>query len=140
MQFIQQIIDMFSLEWQPEDFVPFIEYKPNLDTYQWIGAGRDSDTRLGDLCKFWLYNLNNISSKLTVVQDEVLSINTSPIPSTTDIISTIEVSETDSSISLAAPLLDSWIVTSSNAKERAIFQNQVCFNIINILIISTILN
>lgn len=131
---------MFSLEWQPEDFVPFIEYKPSLDTYQWIGASRDSDTRLGDLCKCWLHNLNSTSSKFNVIKDEKLSINMSPVPSTTDIISTIEVSETDSSISLPTPLLDTWIVTSSNAKERAIFQSQVCVNTIYILITSTILN
>lgn len=121
---------MFCLEWQPEDFVPFIEYKPSLDTYQWIGAGRDSDTRLGDLCKCWLHNLNNISSKLKIAKDDVIGINTSPILSTTDIISTIEVSETDSLISLPTPLLDTWIVTPSNAEERVLFQEQVCFNII----------
>lgn len=114
------------LEWQPEDFVPFIEYKPNLDTYQWIGAGRDSDTRLGELCNCWLNNLNNISSKLkTNVKEEVTSSIKSPTLSTTDIISKIEISETDSSISLFTPLLDTWIVTPSNTEERVVFQAQV---------------
>ncbi|CAH1738658.1 unnamed protein product [Aphis gossypii] len=111
-------------EWQPEDFVPYIEYKPNLDIYQWIGAGRDSDTRLGDLCKCWLHNLNNISSKLKSINDDVIGIKNVPIPSTTDIISKIEMSETDSTIPIPLPLLDTWIVTPSNDEERAIFQAQ----------------
>lgn len=51
--------------------------------------------------------------------------NNSPIPSTTDVISTIEMSETDSSIPLPTPLLDTWIVTPSNTEERAVFQAQV---------------
>lgn len=39
---------------QPDDFVPYIEYKPQLDMYQWIGAGRDSDVLLANLCNYWL--------------------------------------------------------------------------------------
>lgn len=39
---------------QPDDFVPYMEYKTNLDVYQWIGAGRDSDTLLSAICSFWL--------------------------------------------------------------------------------------
>ncbi|ERL94407.1 hypothetical protein D910_11686, partial [Dendroctonus ponderosae] len=39
---------------QPDDFVPYMEYKLNLDVYQWIGAGRDSDPLLSNLCNFWL--------------------------------------------------------------------------------------
>jgi len=118
-------VQHISPEWQPEDFVPFIEYKPNLDTYQWIGAGRDSDTRLGELCHCWLHNLNNINLKLKNAKEEIIDSN-SPISSTTDIISKIEISETDPSISLLTPLLDTWIVTPSNTEERAIFQVQVC--------------
>lgn len=121
----------FLVEWQPEDFVPFIEYKPSLDTYQWIGAGRDSDTRLGELCECWLHNLNNISSKLKSVKEEVMGIKNLPTPSTTDIISTIEMADNDLSISLPTPLLDTWIVTPSSAEERAIFQAQVCIILIN---------
>lgn len=47
------------------------------------------------------------------------------IPSTKDIISTIEMTETDSSISLPTQLLDTWIVTPSSVEERANFQAQV---------------
>ncbi|CAG9762803.1 unnamed protein product [Ceutorhynchus assimilis] len=39
---------------QPDDFVPYMEYKTPLDVYQWIGAGRDSDQLLSNLCTFWL--------------------------------------------------------------------------------------
>lgn len=39
---------------QPDDFVPYIEHKVQLNIYQWIGASRDSDYRLFDLCQYWL--------------------------------------------------------------------------------------
>ncbi|CAG9819612.1 unnamed protein product [Phaedon cochleariae] len=39
---------------QPDDFVPYMEYKSSLDVYQWIGAGRDSDNLLSSICNFWL--------------------------------------------------------------------------------------
>lgn len=39
---------------QPEDFVPYLEFKPMLHAYQWIGAGRDSDNLLSPLCQYWL--------------------------------------------------------------------------------------
>lgn len=39
---------------QPEEFVPYMEYKPMLKVYQWIGAGRDGDNLLSPLCQYWL--------------------------------------------------------------------------------------
>lgn len=97
-----------------------------MDTYQWIGAGRDSDNRLGELCNCWLHNLNNISSKLKSIKEDVISSNiNSPTPPATDIITKVDISETDSSISLPTPLLDTWIVTPSNVEERLDFQDQV---------------
>lgn len=39
---------------QPDDFVPYIEPKPHLQIYQWIGAGRDTDSHLLPLYRFWL--------------------------------------------------------------------------------------
>lgn len=60
------------------------------------------------------------------IKEEVVGIKNLPIPSTTDIISTIEMADNDSSISLPTPLLDTWIVTPSSSEERAIFQAQVC--------------
>lgn len=65
------------------------------------------------------------------VKEEVIGIQNLPTPSTADIISTIEMSDTDSSISLPTPLLDTWIVTPSSAEERAIFQAQVSLILIN---------
>lgn len=39
---------------QPEDYVPYLEYKAPLRIYQWIGAGRDTDQHLLPLNRFWL--------------------------------------------------------------------------------------
>lgn len=46
-----------------DDFVPYIEYKINLNIYQWIGAGRDTDNHLLALCKKWLVK-KSISDKV----------------------------------------------------------------------------
>ncbi|XP_032517867.2 nuclear factor related to kappa-B-binding protein isoform X2 [Danaus plexippus] len=37
----------------PEDFVPYLQYIPETEMYQWIGAGRDCDALLGRLCERW---------------------------------------------------------------------------------------
>lgn len=47
---------------QPEDFVPYIEYKSHLNIYQWIGAGRDTDNHLVPLCKYWLSRRNDMGT------------------------------------------------------------------------------
>ncbi|XP_075976677.1 uncharacterized protein LOC142976945 isoform X2 [Anticarsia gemmatalis] len=38
----------------PDDFVPYLQYLPETQMYQWIGAGRDCDAILGRLCERWL--------------------------------------------------------------------------------------
>ncbi|XP_065355025.1 nuclear factor related to kappa-B-binding protein [Calliphora vicina] len=38
----------------PDEYVPYIEHKMQLNIYQWIGAGRDSDNRLSELCTLWM--------------------------------------------------------------------------------------
>lgn len=48
---------------QPDDFVPYVEFKPNLNIYQWIGAGRDSDQHLKHLCEYWLTRRNEMGIK-----------------------------------------------------------------------------
>lgn len=48
---------------QPDDFVPYIEFKANLNIYQWIGAGRDSDQHLKQLCEYWLKRRNEMGVK-----------------------------------------------------------------------------
>ncbi|XP_063706103.1 nuclear factor related to kappa-B-binding protein isoform X2 [Culicoides brevitarsis] len=47
---------------QPEDFVPYLEYKAHLNIYQWIGAGRDADNNLVPLCKYWLSRRNDMGT------------------------------------------------------------------------------
>ncbi|XP_050315502.1 nuclear factor related to kappa-B-binding protein [Anthonomus grandis grandis] len=58
---------------QPDDFVPYMEYKMNLDVYQWIGAGRDSDQLLNNLCTFWLQH--RTESKMTKPMDIEIDIS-----------------------------------------------------------------
>lgn len=47
----------------PSDFVPYLEFKSQLNMYQWIGAGRDSDTRMSALSDFWMMHRNDGSIK-----------------------------------------------------------------------------
>lgn len=51
---------------QPEDFVPYIEYKQTLQIYQWIGAGRDSDQHLMPLCDYWLLRRSEMGMTTSV--------------------------------------------------------------------------
>uniref|UniRef100_A0A1B0DAG3 Uncharacterized protein n=1 Tax=Phlebotomus papatasi TaxID=29031 RepID=A0A1B0DAG3_PHLPP len=48
---------------QPEDYVPYLEYKVNLDIYQWIGAGRDTDQHLIPLCAYWLSRKHEMGTR-----------------------------------------------------------------------------
>lgn len=48
---------------QPEDFVPYLEFKSNLNIYCWIGAGRDNDVRMMNLYKYWLIRRNEMGVK-----------------------------------------------------------------------------
>ncbi|CRK96918.1 CLUMA_CG010308, isoform A [Clunio marinus] len=48
---------------QPEDFVPYLEFKSQLNIYQWIGAGRDSDTRMVSLYQYWLSRRHEMGIK-----------------------------------------------------------------------------
>lgn len=54
----------------PHEYVPYIEHKTNLNIYQWIGAGRDSDARLSALCNYWMQRKNdhNISKTTAAVK------------------------------------------------------------------------
>ena len=45
-----------------KDFVPYVEYKSNIEMYQWIGAGRDSDILLVPLFDFWLDNIGTYTA------------------------------------------------------------------------------
>ncbi|XP_044256104.1 nuclear factor related to kappa-B-binding protein isoform X1 [Tribolium madens] len=59
-----------SLE-QPDDFVPYMEYKIPLDMYQWIGAGRDSDALLAPLCTYWLEHRSEAKSNKEKDKEEI---------------------------------------------------------------------
>ncbi|XP_012161990.1 uncharacterized protein LOC101457654 [Ceratitis capitata] len=50
---------------QPDEYVPYIEFKPQQNIFQWIGAGRDSDARLLTLCNFWLQRRCETSDRKT---------------------------------------------------------------------------
>lgn len=63
---------------QPDDFVPYMEYKTAMDVYQWIGAGRDSDTLLSTLCTFWLdHRTENKQHVETVKEKEEIDVEIS---------------------------------------------------------------
>ncbi|KAF2900365.1 hypothetical protein ILUMI_05821 [Ignelater luminosus] len=55
---------------QPDDFVPYIEFKAKIDMYQWIGAGRDSDSLLSPLCQYWLEHRNQMKPALTTKEKD----------------------------------------------------------------------
>ncbi|KAL1138746.1 hypothetical protein AAG570_008808 [Ranatra chinensis] len=69
-----------SLEILPDDYVPYMEYKPTCGAYQWIGAGRDSDHRLVMLCSVWLERgADRTCSTATIVTATATPFET-PIP------------------------------------------------------------
>ncbi|XP_037821372.1 nuclear factor related to kappa-B-binding protein [Lucilia sericata] len=49
----------------PDEYVPYIEHKVQLNIYQWIGAGRDSDNRLTELCTLWMEKRKQPSDRQT---------------------------------------------------------------------------
>ncbi|XP_017856044.1 PREDICTED: nuclear factor related to kappa-B-binding protein isoform X2 [Drosophila arizonae] len=55
-QLLQSAVSFLSGDFVglPAEYVPYIEHKTQLNIYQWIGAGRDSDARLQTLCQYWL--------------------------------------------------------------------------------------
>lgn len=64
---------------QPDDFVPYLEFKSQLNIYQWIGAGRDSNVRMKSLCQYWLSRREemgiraNNSIKYKVINKTIIS-------------------------------------------------------------------
>lgn len=48
---------------QPDDYVPYLEYKAHLKIYQWIGAGRDTDQHLLPLCEYWFLRKHEMGVK-----------------------------------------------------------------------------
>lgn len=63
-QMLQSAVNFLSGDFTtlPSEYVPYIEHKTQLNIYQWIGAGRDSDSRLQALCQYWLQRRNEESA------------------------------------------------------------------------------
>ncbi|KAM7362929.1 uncharacterized protein ACRADG_000035 isoform 1-T2 [Cochliomyia hominivorax] len=59
----------------PDEYVPYIEHKVQLNIYQWIGAGRDSDTRLSELCTLWMEKRKQPNDKHNTSSNSSLSAN-----------------------------------------------------------------
>jgi hypothetical protein len=100
------------LDAQPEDFVPYVEYKANLQTYQWIGAGRDSDSHLQPLCQHWLDHRDEMTTR-PVKEEEVEE----------------EMGEGIGEERAASPppprCPTTWVVRPSTAEEKECFREQV---------------
>lgn len=100
---------------QPDDFVPYIEFKPNLSIYQWIGAGRDSDQHLKQLCEYWLTRRSEMGIKLQVkIEAEAIRSKPSSVVS-------IEESRSSSTERVASPppprCPTNWIVQKASPEE-----------------------
>lgn len=57
---------------QPDEYVPYLEFKSQQNIFQWIGAGRDSDTRLSKLCLYWLQR-REISDRMPSAACQVIT-------------------------------------------------------------------
>nr|XP_014097055.2 uncharacterized protein LOC106622416 isoform X1 [Bactrocera oleae]XP_014097056.2 uncharacterized protein LOC106622416 isoform X1 [Bactrocera oleae]XP_014097057.2 uncharacterized protein LOC106622416 isoform X1 [Bactrocera oleae] len=57
---------------QPDEYVPYLEFKSQQNIFQWIGAGRDSDTRLSKLCLYWLQR-REISDRMPTATCQVIT-------------------------------------------------------------------
>lgn len=107
---------------QPEDFVPYLEYKAHLNIYQWIGAGRDTDNNLVPLCNYWLSRRNDmgtnksfVPSKSNLLVGDLMNMN-----SQSD-----DGSSLDRSISPPpARFPTEWTVTKATSEEIEDFQEQ----------------
>lgn len=100
----------------PTEYVPYIEYKLNLDIYQWIGAGRDSDAKLTMLCETWLKNKDEVAAR--VVEDESL------LPFTLNDDYDFKHEQTAASPSFTRYQTD-WVVKPSSLEEKEDFRKQV---------------
>lgn len=113
---------------QPEEFVPYLEYKANLQIYQWIGAGRDSDQHLRPLCEYWLKRRNEMGTKPPPKhQTEPGSIKSKHSNSSLDLEESLSNSG-NSTERLASPppprCPTSWMVNKASAAEIAEFREQ----------------
>lgn len=57
---------------QSDEYVPYLEFKSQQNIFQWIGAGRDSDTRLSKLCLYWLQR-REVSDRVPTAPSQVIT-------------------------------------------------------------------
>ncbi|XP_062544809.1 nuclear factor related to kappa-B-binding protein isoform X2 [Armigeres subalbatus] len=110
---------------QPDDFVPYIEHKIQLNIYQWIGASRDSDHRLLDLCQYWLrrryemgIRIQSKPMKVTSTKQKYASPNSS---------TTIEDDDGSSERTISPPpprYPTDWSVRKATEEEMQLFREQ----------------
>lgn len=107
---------------QPDDFVPYVEFKPNLSIYQWIGASRDSDQRLKQLCEYWLTRRNEMGMK-ALPKPEPETIKTKP-----NAVVSVEETRSNSGERVASPppprCKTDWTVRKATPQEIAEFREQ----------------
>lgn len=101
---------------QPEDYVPYIEYKLPLQIYQWIGAGRDTDQHLLPLNRFWLDHRHEFG-RLTMPERR---------PARSSLISSTSNTESPEEILNIPPARCSttWIMRAERVEEVATFRVQ----------------
>ncbi|XP_031635653.1 nuclear factor related to kappa-B-binding protein isoform X2 [Contarinia nasturtii] len=108
---------------QPDDFVPYIEYKSNLNIYQWIGAGRDSDQHLKQLCEYWLTRRNEMGIRSQPKQ-EIETVRSKP----NNVVSIEETRSPHIERALSPPppprCPTKWVVQKASAEETAEFREQ----------------
>lgn len=125
LELLQSAVHFLAGEFldQPDDFVPYVEFKPNLNIYQWIGAGRDSDQHLKQLCEYWLTRRNEMGIKpLPKPEIEIVKSKQNH-----NIIS-VEESRSNSGERVASPppprCPTNWVVKKASAEEMAEFREQ----------------
>lgn len=82
---------------QPENFVPYLDYREKQQNWQWIGAGRDTDDHLNPLCQHWLENKDELGL------DSLESCQGSPPP---------------------ARVATDWTVKPASEEEKSIYRHQ----------------
>ncbi|XP_055594036.1 nuclear factor related to kappa-B-binding protein [Uranotaenia lowii] len=109
---------------QPDDFVPYIEYKTQINIYQWIGASRDSDHRLMALCEYWLSRKQDMGVKAQSKPKVISTKQRFTFPSTSSFVDDEDVSS-ERSISPPPPRHPTdWSVRKATEQEVAVFREQ----------------
>lgn len=124
LELLQSAVHFLAGEFldQPDDFVPYVEFKSNLNIYQWIGAGRDSDQHLKQLCEYWLQRRNEMGIKPPPKPEaEIVKCKQNTVIS-------IEESRPSSTERVASPppprCPTNWIVQKANDEEITEFREQ----------------